>query len=84
MHDTLPICDEVPGGQFVHAFALTVLENVFDWQSKHDVAPVTAWYFPGKHGMQETEPILLVYVPVEQGVRGALAPAQVYPGWQTV
>jgi len=39
---------------------------------------------PGEQGMQETEPVLSVYVPVEQGVRDALAPAQVYPRWQTV
>ena len=39
---------------------------------------------PGEQGMQETEPVLLVYVPVEQGVRDVLAPAQVYPRWQTV
>ena len=40
--------------------------------------------FPGEQGMQETEPVLLVYVPFEQGVWGAFAPAQVYPRWQTV
>ena len=34
---------------------------------------------PGEQGMQETEPVLLVYVPFEQGVCDALAPAQVYP-----
>ena len=39
---------------------------------------------PGEQGMQEMEPVLLVYVPVEQGVRGALAPAQVYPRSHTV
>ena len=39
---------------------------------------------PGEHGMQETEPVLLVYVPFEQGIRDAFAPAQVYPRWQTV
>jgi hypothetical protein len=39
---------------------------------------------PGEQGMQETEPVLLVYIPFEQGVRGAFAPAQVYPRWQTV
>ena len=39
---------------------------------------------PGEQGMQETEPVLLVYVPFEQGVRDAFAPAQVYPRWQTV
>ena len=32
---------------------------------------------PGEQGMQETEPVLLVYVPFEQGVRDAFAPAQV-------
>ena len=39
---------------------------------------------PGEQGMQETEPVLLVYVPFGQGVRGASLPAQVYPRWQTV
>ena len=39
---------------------------------------------PGEQGMQETEPVLLVYVPFEQGIRDAFAPAQVYPRWQTV
>ena len=39
---------------------------------------------PGEQGMQETEPVLLVYVPFEQGVRDAFTPAQVYPRWQTV
>ena len=32
---------------------------------------------PGEQGMQETEPVLLVYVPFEQGVREAFVPAQV-------
>ena len=32
---------------------------------------------PGEQGMQETEPVLLVYVPVEHGVRDSFAPAQV-------
>ena len=39
---------------------------------------------PGEQGMQEPEPVLLVYVPFGQGVRGAFSPAQVYPRWQTV
>ena len=39
---------------------------------------------PGEQGMQETEPMLLVYVPVKQGDLDAFAPAQVYPRWQTV
>ena len=39
---------------------------------------------PGEQGMQETEPVLLVYVPVGQGVRDALAPAQVYPRSHTI
>ena len=39
---------------------------------------------PGEQGMQETEPVLLVYVPFGQGVRGAFLPAQVYPRWQTL
>jgi hypothetical protein len=34
---------------------------------------------PGEQGMQETEPVLLVYVPFEQGVCDAFAPAQVWP-----
>jgi hypothetical protein len=33
--------------------------------------------FPGEQGMQDTEPMLSVYVPLEQGVGGAFAPAQV-------
>ena len=32
---------------------------------------------PGEQGMQETEPVLLVYVPFEHGVRDSFAPAQV-------
>ena len=32
---------------------------------------------PGEQGMQETEPVLLVYVPFEQGVRDAFTPAHV-------
>ena len=39
---------------------------------------------PGEQGMQETEPVLLVYVPFGQGICDALAPAQVYPRWQSV
>jgi hypothetical protein len=31
---------------------------------------------PGEQGMQETEPVLFVYVPFEQDVRDAFAPAQ--------
>ena len=34
---------------------------------------------PGEQGMQETEPVLLVYVPFGQGVRGLFLPTQVYP-----
>ena len=34
---------------------------------------------PGEQGMQETEPVLLVYVPFEQGVCDAFAPRQVWP-----
>jgi len=33
--------------------------------------------------MQETEPVLLVYVPFKHGVCGAFVPAHVYPRWQT-
>ena len=32
---------------------------------------------PGEQGMQEMEPVLLVYVPFEQGARDAYTPAQV-------
>ena len=32
---------------------------------------------PGEQGMQETEPVLLVYEPFGQGVRDSFAPAQV-------
>ena len=39
---------------------------------------------PGEQGIQETEPVLLMYVPFGHGVRDALAPAQVYPRWQMV
>ena len=52
--------------------------------SSHLTLPSFLEILPGEQGMQETEPVLLVYVPFEQGVRGALAPAQVYPRWQTV
>ena len=52
--------------------------------SSHLVLASLLENLPGEQGMQETEPVLLVYVPFEQGVRGAFAPAQVYPRWQTV
>jgi hypothetical protein len=39
---------------------------------------------PGEQGMQEMDPVLLVYVPIAQGDRGALVPAQVYPRWHTI
>ena len=45
----------------------------------HSTLPSLLEILPGAQGMQETEPVLLVYVPFEQGVWGALAPAQVYP-----
>jgi hypothetical protein len=32
---------------------------------------------PGEQGMQETEPVLLLYVPFGQGICGAFAPVQV-------
>ena len=52
--------------------------------SSHFTLPSLLENLPGEQGMQETEPVLLVYVPIEQGVRDAFAPAQVYPRWQTV
>ena len=52
--------------------------------SVHSTLPSLLENLPGAQGMQETEPVLLVYVPFGQGVRDALAPAQVYPRWQTV
>jgi len=55
-----------------------------DGHSSHLALASLLENLPGEQGMQETEPVLLVYVPFEQGVRGALAPAQVYPRWQTV
>ena len=50
----------------------------------HSTLPSLLEILPGAQGMQETEPVLLVYVPFEQGVRDAFLPAQVYPRWQTV
>jgi len=35
--------------------------------SSHSMLPVSLENLPGEHGMQETEPVLLVYMPVEQG-----------------
>ena len=52
--------------------------------SLHPTLPSLLENLPGEQGIQETEPVLLVYVPFEQGVRGAFAPAQVYPRWHTV
>jgi len=52
--------------------------------SVHSTLPSLLANVPGEQGMQETEPTLLVYVPVAQAVCGALAPAQVYPRWQTI
>ena len=43
----------------------------------HSILPSSLENVPGEQGMQETEPVLLVYVPFEQGVRDAFAPAQV-------
>jgi hypothetical protein len=37
---------------------------------------------PGEQGMQDTEPILLVYAPLEQGVCNEFSPAHVWPRWQ--
>ena len=45
--------------------------------STHSTLPSLLEIVPGAQGMQETDPVLLVYVPFEQGVWGALAPAQV-------
>jgi hypothetical protein len=47
--------------------------------SLHSTFPSLLENVPGEQGMHETEPVLLVYLPFEQGVRGAFAPAQVYP-----
>jgi len=47
--------------------------------SSHSTLASLLENLPGEQGMQETEPMLLVYVPFEQGVCDALAPAQVYP-----
>jgi len=45
--------------------------------SSHPTLPSWLANAPGEQGMQETEPVLLVYVPLEHGVRGAFAPAHV-------
>ena len=50
----------------------------------HTTLPSWLENVPGEQGMQEMEPVLSVYVPFEQGVRGAFLPAQVYPRWQTI
>ena len=47
--------------------------------SLHSTFPSLLENVPGEQGMQETEPVLLVYVPFGQCVRGKFAPAQVYP-----
>ena len=52
--------------------------------SSHSTLASLLENLPGEQGMQEMDPVLLVYVPFEQGDRGALVPAQVYPRWQTV
>ena len=46
-------------------------------QSSHSTLPSLSENVPGEQGMQETEPVLLVYVPFEHGVWGAFSPAQV-------
>ena len=43
----------------------------------HTTLPSWLENVPGEQGMQETEPVLLVYLPFGQGVRGAFVPAQV-------
>ena len=43
----------------------------------HTTLPSWLENVPGEQGMQETEPVLLVYVPFEQGSRDAFTPAQV-------
>ena len=45
--------------------------------SSHSTLPCLPEILPGAQGMQEMEPVLLVYVPFGQGVWDALAPAQV-------
>jgi hypothetical protein len=43
----------------------------------HSTLPSLLENLPGEQGMQEMEPVLLVYVPFEQGVCDAYSPAQV-------
>ena len=72
--------------------ALTLLQSDFSGSGckyplghlLHSTLPFLLENLPGEQGMQEMEPVLLVYVPVGQGVRDALAPAQVYPRPHTV
>ena len=45
--------------------------------SLHSTLPFLLENLPGEQGMQETEPMLLVYVPFGQGICGAFAPAHV-------
>ena len=45
-------------------------------QLSHSTLPSWLENVPGEQGMQETEPVLLVYVPIEQGVRGKSSPKQ--------
>jgi hypothetical protein len=45
--------------------------------SSHSTLPSLLENLPGEQGMQEMEPVLLVYVPFEQGARDAYTPAQV-------
>ena len=52
--------------------------------SSHSTLPSWLANAPGEQGMQETEPVLLVYVPFGQGIWGLFLPAQVYPRWQSV
>ena len=46
-------------------------------QSMHFTLPRMLENLPGEQGMQETEPVLLVYVPMGHGVFGDAAPAHV-------
>jgi hypothetical protein len=48
----------------------------------HFTLPFVLENLPGWQGMHDTEPVLLVYAPLEQGVCGESAPAQVWPRWQ--
>ena len=52
-------------------------------QSMHWTLPFRLENLPGEQGTQETEPVLLVYVPIGHGVLRNAAPAHVYPRSQT-